>query len=108
MKKLLNKEFDKPLLQRTIYCVESELNFARTKFPSNEHLLAALVEEVGELSQALIDQHRGKQKAEDVFAEAIQVAAMAIRIAEEGSKEFKYKYNYNCYKNFNVNKLEEK
>jgi len=40
-----------------------------------------------------------------VFAEAIQVAVMAIRLAEEGSAEFPYKYDHKHYQAFNVNKL---
>jgi NTP pyrophosphatase (non-canonical NTP hydrolase) len=70
--------------------VEAELSSARGKFPMNEMQLAALVEEVGELAQALIDHSRGKTTAEHVYAEAVQVAAMAQRIAEEGSGEFPY------------------
>lgn len=61
---------------------------ARAKFPGNRHMLAALMEEVGELAQSLLEQGRGSMSADDVYAEAIQVAAMALRIAVEGSLEF--------------------
>lgn len=70
-----------------------ELEFARNKFPGNKHMLAALFEETGELAQALIDHSRGEVPSKSVFDEAIQVAAMAIRIAAEGSEEFPYKYS---------------
>lgn len=70
-----------------------ELEFARNKFPKNKHMLAALFEETGELAQALIDHSRGEVPAKNVFDEAIQVAAMAIRIAAEGSEEFPYEYS---------------
>lgn len=59
-----------------------EVESARTKHPGNEHLLAALMEEVGELAKALLDcepWHR-------VEAEAVQVACVAIRIATEGER----------------------
>ena len=49
--------------------VEAELASARKKFPSNRFLLAALMEEVGELAQALMDDH-GKQRIRE---EAVQV-----------------------------------
>ena len=38
--------------------VEAEVASARDKFPTDEHQLAALVEEVGELAQALINHDR--------------------------------------------------
>lgn len=75
---------------RTIQDIMAELRYARKKFPTSLYKLAALVEEVGELSQALIDHSFGKQTAEQVYKEAIQVASTAIRVAEEGSKEFPY------------------
>jgi len=63
----------------TFAAIWQELERARTKFPSAECKLAALMEEVGELSKALLD-----EPAERIVAEAIQVAALAIRLAEEG------------------------
>jgi hypothetical protein len=66
--------------------IEAELASARGKWPANSHLLAALTEEVGELAKALlhINFEPGKEKHEDVYNEAVQVAVMAIRIATEG------------------------
>ena len=67
---------------------------AANKFPSNRHMHAALVEEVGELAQALLEHSRGSGVSTgDVYAEAMQVAAMALRIAVEGSEEFAYVYD---------------
>lgn len=84
-----------------VYCLEIELAFAREKFKGNKHRLAALTEEVGELNKALMEQEEGKATAFDIFAEAIQVAAMAIRIAEEGDKSFeKYIFTPDCYLDF--------
>lgn len=70
--------------------VNTELNRARTKFPNNKHMLAALTEEVGELNQAMIDHDCGTQARENIWKEAVQVAAMAQRIAEEGDSSFSY------------------
>jgi NTP pyrophosphatase (non-canonical NTP hydrolase) len=58
--------------------VLDEVSRARTKFPNNSGLLAALTEEVGELARALMD-----QTDSEVYNEAVQVAAMALRIAIE-------------------------
>jgi hypothetical protein len=90
--------------ERIEYCISAELKFAQSKFPGNKFALAALMEEVGELSQALIDHSRGKKEAKDVFAEAIQVACMAIRIAQEGDEQFPYQFDHAHYQAFNVNK----
>jgi len=51
---------------------------ARRKFPSNRGLYRALGEEVGELAKALSDESYDR-----VWAEAVQVAAMAARCAIE-------------------------
>lgn len=90
--------------QNILYCVDAELAFARQKFPGNRLMFAALVEEVGELAQALIDHSLGKQTHEQVFNEAVQVICMALRVAEEGSEEFKYVYDDLDYRTFNVHK----
>lgn len=63
----------------TINKLIREIEHARTKFPGRRFALAALVEELGELAEALVS---GTQ--EEVFKEALQVACVAIRIAEEG------------------------
>lgn len=84
--------------------ISKEINFARKKFPGRKYMLAALVEEVGELHQAMIDHSRGKQTSSDVYAEAIQVAAMAIRIAQEGDAEFPYQFSEQCSIDFNNSK----
>lgn len=65
--------------QRFIIEVLSEVEFAREKFPEPDGLMTALTEEVGELAKALMDEPNV-----NVYKEAIQVAAMACRIATEG------------------------
>lgn len=59
--------------------VAAELQAARSKFPSSTKSMCALTEEVGELAKALLD-----ESWERVQAEAVQVAAMAQRVATEG------------------------
>jgi hypothetical protein len=68
----------------TLRAISDEVMRARTKFPGNRFMLAALTEEVGELAQALLQK---KDRAE-IAREAIQVAAVAIRIIEEGDASF--------------------
>lgn len=59
--------------------IAAELERARTKFPGPDATLAALVEEVGEVAKALMDESRDR-----VRKEAIQVAVMAIRLVIDG------------------------
>lgn len=56
-----------------------ETERAVTKFPQPNASMCALAEEVGELAKALMD-----EPSERVWQEAIQVAAMAARVAVEG------------------------
>lgn len=56
----------------------------RAKFPGNRFMLPALMEEVGELARALL-QRKGP---EEVRAEALDTAAVALRIFEEGDATF--------------------
>jgi NTP pyrophosphatase (non-canonical NTP hydrolase) len=64
--------------------VRDELWRARTKFPEPIFSMCALTEEVGELAKALLKLCAGKGTAKDVWDEAVQVAAMAQRVAVEG------------------------
>src|SRR5690606_29234745 len=59
----------------------AELRRARRKYPDNNVMTLALVEEVGELAKALIDESR-----ERVREEAIQVAVMAMRVVLDGDR----------------------
>jgi NTP pyrophosphatase (non-canonical NTP hydrolase) len=68
-----------------------ELDRARKKFPKNEKPLAALMEETGEVARALL---QGASR-EDIYAECMQVAALAIRIAEEGDSDFDHTKTWN-------------
>lgn len=77
-------------LRNFLACVEVEVMYARDKFPSSQHQMTALVEEVGELAQALIENDRGNLSPKQVCAKAIQVAAQACRVALEGDESFAY------------------
>jgi NTP pyrophosphatase (non-canonical NTP hydrolase) len=81
-----------PVQERTeeaIHDIRNELVKARKHF-GNSHTLTALQEEVGELAQAMIDLEMEQVGAQDsdVYEEAVQVAAMAIRVATEGDDTF--------------------
>jgi NTP pyrophosphatase (non-canonical NTP hydrolase) len=69
--------------RETFLAIQQELKNAREKFPNSTLSMNALVEEVGELAKALMD-----ESASNVRAEAIQVAVMAIRVSEEGDSSF--------------------
>ena len=68
----------------TLAHIHAEVIRARMKHPGNKHLLGALTEEVGELAQALLDD----LGPHEVYAEATQVACVAIRIMEEGDGDY--------------------
>lgn len=63
----------------TLAMIAAEVQRGRKKFPGRRFLLAALAEEVGELAEAMADGRHAEAKRE-----AIQCAAVAVRIAEEG------------------------
>lgn len=59
--------------------IRAEVARARSKFPDAEGSMCALTEEVGELAKAMLD-----EAPERIYREAMQVAAMAVRVATEG------------------------
>lgn len=59
--------------------VHDELDRARKKFPHTGAVVVALMEEVGELAKAMLD-----EAPERIYKEAVQVATMAARCALEG------------------------
>lgn len=80
----MNYRPDLMMSSKTLELVDNEIVAARRKFPAGSNLFPALVEEVGELARAFL---QGNDR-ERVIAEAKHVAAMAIRIIEEGCPEF--------------------
>lgn len=77
--------------------ITQELEKARAKFPGKIYTFPALIEEVGELSQALMEQSRGGNTEQfndnTVYKEGIQVIVMAIRLIEEGDRDFIYSHD---------------
>jgi hypothetical protein len=71
------------LHEDTMARIEDELQDARGKFPTSTHLTVALMEEVGEMSRNILE-----GDWELARREAVQVAAVAIRIIEEGDSDF--------------------
>jgi len=79
-----------PRASQALEDVANEIRRAVEKFPDSKHQLTAMNEEVGELNQAILENHHGDVSAREVYEEAIQVAAMAIRVATEGDHSFDY------------------
>lgn len=71
-------------LRSTLWEVFREVERARAKFPGSRFMLAALVEEVGELAQALLQ----KKSPDEIRKEAMQVACCAVRLMDEGDGTF--------------------
>ena len=65
---------------------------AKIKHPSNKNLIPALMEEVGELANALLELENNADPVY-VYHEAVQVATLAMRIALGEVPECGYKFN---------------
>jgi hypothetical protein len=65
-----------------VQSVLDEVDTARACYP-DKPTMAVLVEEVGEVARALQDEGR-----QALYSECIQVAAMALRLALEGAREY--------------------
>ena len=84
------------MLDSTISNLDAEMRRSVRKYPSNAGLLSALKVEQIELANALVNLLVPPYNAtaalhacrEAVYAEALQVAVIALRIAEEGDPEF--------------------
>ena len=61
--------------------VLDEISRARTKHPHFEITLAAMGEEFGEVCKAMLD-----ERAERVWDECVQLAAMALKLAVDGDR----------------------
>ena len=73
--------------------IRDELVAARKAFPENTHKLAALMEEVGALAQAMMHHDRRLGiSPQEVLREAVQTATTAIRVAVEGDDNFLYEF----------------
>lgn len=68
-----------------LFAVSDEVRKAVTKFPQPNPTLAAATEELGEVAKAMLHIVEGKSANWwNVYDEAVQLAAMACRIALEG------------------------
>jgi len=77
--------------ERFISDLRRELSRARTLHPTSEHLTVALVEEFGELAEAmgrLCKAQLENWSADAIYEEAKHVACVAGRIAIEGDSDF--------------------
>ena len=74
--------------ESTIRNIDVELDHARVMFPMPNPTFVALVEEVGELAQALLKCQLQRVETRHVYNEALQVVVMGIRIMEEGDAQF--------------------
>lgn len=88
------------LQERFLVDVANEADKAVSKFPDSVHSLAALMEEVGELAQAMLHCEYEPQKHTpgSIRSEAIQVAVMAMRIATEGDRTFETSFHTHTFK----------
>lgn len=82
-----------PIIPETSYlrAVTQEYDRAMQLFPGSAHNMNVLTEEVGELAQALLqlqyEPKKGKSNS-DVLKEAVQVGAVAMKIAIHGDSTF--------------------
>lgn len=72
-------------IRNALVGVGREVLRAREKHPGNKHLFAALGEEVGEVAKELLE----AGTKERLWAECMQVACVALRLALEGDADFK-------------------
>ena len=73
--------------------IRDELIAAREKFPDNRHQFDAMIEEVGEAAQALMEHDRQLGTSpQEILRELVQVATMAIRVATEGDADYLYEF----------------
>jgi hypothetical protein len=82
---LPEKEYqEREIVYKFLGEVYQELARARKKFPDSRCCTVALMEEVGELAQAMLKVAAGKWPESRIREEAVQVAVMAIRVCLEG------------------------
>lgn len=74
----------------TLKAISDELIRARKKHPDNAGNVAMLETCIQSLRMEMRMHHAGRMSAQQVFARAAQIAAMAIRVLEEGTYGFKY------------------
>ncbi len=78
VKELESQQMEKYDLSDPFAAIRAEISRARIMHPGNRHLFLALIEEVGEIAEAV-------QRGDIAHArqEAVQVACLAVRLIEE-------------------------
>lgn len=77
----------------TLKAIAGELARARKKHPAKRGNLFLLVTATASLEHELDENTAGKIAASQIYARAAQVAALAIRVLEEGAAEHRYAGN---------------
>lgn len=75
-----------------IDAIETEANAAQEKygdFASMHEAYGVLAEEVAELFEAIREKQRQPTRSRAIRSEAIQIAAVALRIAEQANRVFR-------------------
>lgn len=67
-----------------------EIGVAKSKFPTNKHLIAAATEEFGELVKAILDHTQKGQPSSRIYDEGVQAIAMVARLVLEGDPSVDY------------------
>lgn len=75
---------------KMLRAIRGELGQHREAFSSTHYLMAGLVEAVGDLMKALIQQQVGNRQPAEVFHESVKVATIAVRMGVEGDPDFPY------------------
>lgn len=73
-----------------INMVRDELSSARKLWPNTQDLVLAMAEEAGETVQAVLSHKHQGGDAHAILKEAVQTAAMAVRLATEGDTSHPY------------------
>ena len=87
-------------MEKIVYCVGMELNRARKKFPNNEDMLHAFVEEAGEVTREFLHHKWEKGSNFKCYKELIQTIAMAVRLIQEGDPNFPYEPSGKDYQDY--------
>lgn len=87
-RRILSKHEIRPA---TLAAIRQEVNRARTRYPLNHKLLSSFGEFAGRMRIAF-ERHKEKQTtAVDIYEKCIIVAALAIRLLEEGDSAYPYR-----------------
>lgn len=84
-----NEYYQREIAYKFTAEIIQELTRARKLFPSSYNSVIGLMEEVGELAQAILKVEAGKMDEICIRKEAIQVCVMAMRVALEGDASVK-------------------